>query len=137
MSVGAPLVLAGVVRAPGWTALRVLTLAAAVGMLAAMVLFVGHSLGTMTGSAVRSVPLDWQGPVGSSRAAVNVASRVARTPGVSEAVPAATAPFAGIEHVSATAGTIRAGAGSILAVPPHYLAHVDTFRFLRGSLRPR
>jgi putative ABC transport system permease protein len=136
VSVAAPLVLAGLVRARGWTALRVLTLAAAVGMLAAMVLFVGHSLGTMTGSAVRSVPLDWQGPVGSSRAAAGVASRVSRTPGVAEAVPTATAPFAGIEHVSRNVGTIRAGAGSILAVPPHYLAHIDTFRFLRGSLKP-
>src|SRR5436190_17222151 len=64
------------------------------------------------------------------------ARRVARQPGVAEAVPAATAPFARIEHVSPAVGTIRSGAGSILAVPPVYLAHLDTFRFLRGSLRP-
>jgi putative ABC transport system permease protein len=51
-------------------------------------------------------------------------------------VPTATAPFAGLEHASPTVGTIRAGAGSILAVPPGYLAHQQTFRFLRGSLRP-
>src|SRR5439155_11191767 len=81
-------------------------------------------------------PLDWQGPVASGRAATAVARRVARQPGVAEATPAATAPFAGIEHVSPVAGTIRSGAGAILAVPPRYLAHVDTFRFLRGSLRP-
>src|SRR5439155_12401070 len=67
--VAAPLAFAELVRVPGRTLLRVLTLAAAVGLLAAMVLFVGHSLGTMTGSAVRSVPVDWQGPVGSYRAA--------------------------------------------------------------------
>ena len=136
MRIAAPLALAELMRAPGRTALRVLTLAAAVGLLGAMVLFVGHSLGTMTGSAVRSVPLDWQGPVASSRAATAVARRVARQPGVAEAAPVATAPFAGIEHLSPTAGTIRSGAGTILAVPPNYLAHIDTFRFLRGSMRP-
>jgi hypothetical protein len=73
VKVAAPLVFAELVRAPGRTVLRVLTLAAAVGLLGAMVLFVGHSLGTMTGSAVRSVPLDWQGPVGSGHAAKAIA----------------------------------------------------------------
>ena len=135
MRIAAPLVLAELARGPGRTLLRVMTLAAAVGLLGAMVLFVGHSLGTMTGSAVRSVPLDWQGPVGSDRAAGAIARGVARQPGVAEAAPVATAPFAGIEHVS-PAGTIRSGAGAILAVPPGYLGHIDTFRFLRGSLRP-
>jgi hypothetical protein len=100
------------------------------------VLFVGHSLGTMTGSTVRSVPLDWQGPVASARAATVVAGRVGQQRGVAEAAPAATAPFYGIEHVSPTAGTIRSGAGAIFAVPAGYLAHIDTFRFLRGTLRP-
>lgn len=136
MRIAAPLALAELVRGPGRTALRVLTLAAAVGLLGAMVLFVGHSLGTMTGGAVRSVPLDWQGPVGSHQAAVSVAHRVARQPGVAEAAPVATAPFAGIEHVSPVTGAIRSGAGAILAVPPGYLTHLHTFRFLRGSLRP-
>ena len=136
MRAAAPLALADLLREPGRTLIRVLTLAAAVGLLGAMVLFVGHSLGAMTGSAVRTVPLDWQGPVASERAATAVARRVSRQPGVLEAVPVATAPFAGIEHVSPTAGTIRSGAGTILAVPPAYLTHIDTFRFLRGSLRP-
>ena len=136
MRIALPLALAELVRGPGRTLLRVLTLAAAVGLLGAMVLFVGHSLGAMTGSAVRSVPLDWQGPVASGRAATAVARRVARQPGVAEATPTATAPFAGIEHISPAAGTIRSGAGAILAVPPSYLAHIDTFRFLRGSMRP-
>ena len=135
MTALAHLALAGLVRAPGRTAVRTLTLAAAVALLGAMLLFVGHSLGTMTGSAVRSVPVDWQGPVGSYRAALRAAGGVARQPGVLEAAPAATAPFAGAEHRSPI-GTIRSGAGSILAVPPGYLAHIDTFRFLRGSLRP-
>jgi len=69
MRIAVPLALAELVRGPGRTLLRVLTLATAVGLLGAMVLFVGHSLGAMTGSAVRSVPLDWQGPVASGRAA--------------------------------------------------------------------
>jgi putative ABC transport system permease protein len=132
----APLALSELVRSPGRTLVRVLTLAAAVGLLAAMLLFVGHSLGTMTAAAARSVPLDWQGPVGSYRAATRVAAGASRQTGVAESVPAATAPFAGLEHASPTVGTIRSGAGSILAVPPGYLAHLQTFRFLRGSLRP-
>jgi putative ABC transport system permease protein len=136
VTVAAALTFRELVRAPGRTLLRVLTLAPSVGLLAAMLLFVGHSLGAMTGSAVRSVPLDWQGPVGSYQAATRVAARVARQPGVGEAAATATAPFAGVTHVSSTAGTIRSGAGSILAVPPGYLARVDTFRFLRGSLKP-
>ncbi len=100
-----------------------------------MLLFVGHSLRTMTASAVHSVPLDWQGPVGSAAAATRVAAGTARQPGVLAAAPVATAPFAGIEH-RAAAGTIRSGAGSILAVPPAYPDRFHTFRFLRGSLRP-
>jgi hypothetical protein len=136
MRTAATLALVELVRAPGRTLLRMVTLAGAVGLLGAMVLFVGHSLGTMTNSAVRSVALDWQGPIGSSRSAAAVARAVGRQPGVAEAVPVATAPFAGAEHVSPRAGTIRSGAGSILAVPPGYLTHIDTFRFLRGSLRP-
>jgi putative ABC transport system permease protein len=135
MKVAAPLALVGLARAPGRTLLRVLTLAAAVGLLAAMLLFVGHSLTTMTGSTVRSIPLDWQGPVTSYRAATSVAHSVRRQPGIAEALPTATAPFVGVEHASASAGTIRAGAGAILAVPPGYLAHINTFRLLRGSLR--
>jgi len=131
----APLALSDLVRSPWRTLVRVLTLAAAVGLLGAMLLFVGHSLGTMTRTAARSVPLDWQGPVGSYKAARRVAAGVAGQPGVAEAVPAATAPFAGLEHASPTAGTIRSGAGSILAVPTGYLAHLKTFRFLRGSMR--
>jgi putative ABC transport system permease protein len=136
MRIAATLVLADLVRAPGRALLRVLTLAAAVALLGAMVLFVGHSLATMTGGAVRSVPLDWQGPVGSARAASAVGSRVARQLGVTEAAPVATAPFAGLEHSAGAAGIYRSGAGAILAVPPAYAAHIHTFRFLNGSLQP-
>ncbi len=100
-----------------------------------MILFVGHSLRTMTSSATRSVPLDWQGPVNSYASAVHVAAGVKRQTGVQQASPTATAPFASIVH-QAPVGTIRSGAGSILAVPPGYLDHIRTFRFLRGSLKP-
>jgi putative ABC transport system permease protein len=136
VTLAAPFVLAELLRTPGRTIVRVLTLAAAVGLLGAMLLFIGHSLKTMTGGAVRSVPLDWQGPVGSYRAAERAAAGIRQQLGVAEAASVATAPFAGIEHTSRAVGTIRSGAGSILAVPPKYLTHLDTFRFLRGSLRP-
>ena len=134
MSGLARLALVGLVREPLRTAVRVLVLAAAVALIAAMILFVGHSLRTMTASATRSVPLDWQGPVGSRSAAVRVASAVARQPGVQQASPVATAPFASAVHEAAV-GTIRSGAGAVLAVPDGYLDHIRTFRFLRGSLR--
>ena len=96
----------GLVRTPLRTATRIVVLAVAAALLGAMLLFIGHSLRTMSASAVRSVPLDWQGPVGSYKAAGRVAAGVARQPGVSEAAPVATAPFAGIVH-TAPAGTIR------------------------------
>jgi putative ABC transport system permease protein len=133
--IAAPLALAALTRAPARTLVRVLTLAAAVASLAAMLLFVGHSLGTMTSSAVRSVPIDWQGPVAGYGAATAVAARVAAQPGVAAAYATATAPFAGVEHVSPSLGTIRAGSGAILAVPPTYLSHLPALRLLRGSLR--
>src|SRR5436305_1778213 len=47
----------GLVRSPGRTCVRVLTLAASCALLAAMLLFIGHSLRTMTGGAVRAVAL--------------------------------------------------------------------------------
>ena len=71
-------------------------LAAAVALLGAMLLFIGNSLRTMTASAVRTVPLDWQGPVGSCGAARQ--RRRDASPsrrGVAAAVPVATASFAG------------------------------------------
>jgi len=128
-------VVRGLVHAPGRALVRLLVLAAAAGLVAAMVLFVGHSLRTMTGGAVRSVPLDWQAPVSSAAAASRVAAVTSRDPAVVEAAPVATAPFAGIVH-RAPVGTIRAGAGALLAVPPGYTRSIRVFRFLRGGLRP-
>jgi putative ABC transport system permease protein len=135
VSAGLRLAAAGMVRAPGRTLVRLLVLASAVALLGAMLLFVGHSLRTMTGSAIRSVPLDWQGPVASYAQARNVAAGVARQHGIQQASAAATAPFAAASHTGA-AGVTNAGNGSILAVPPDYLSHIRTFRFLQGSLRP-
>ena len=127
--------LRGIVRAPFRTLVRVVALAAAVALLGSMLLFIGHSLRTMTSSAVRSVPLDWQGPVASYGQALEVAHAVAQQPGIQQASPAATAPFAGVSH-SGPGGTTNAGNGSLLAVPPDYLTHINTFRFLQGSLQP-
>jgi putative ABC transport system permease protein len=125
----------GLVRTPLRTVIRVVVLAAAVALLGAMIVFIGYSLRTMTASATRSVPLDWQGPVSSYQAALRTAAGVAHQPDVLQASAVATAPFAATEHQAAV-GTIRSGAGSILAVPPGYLRHFHTFRFLRGTLRP-
>src|SRR2546421_638479 len=135
MSALARLALVGLVRAPVRTLVRVLVLAAAVALIGAMILFVGQSLRTMTASATRSVPLDWQGPVGTYSAAARVAAAVARQPDVQQASALATAPFASIVHQAAV-GTIRSGSGAVLAVPPGYLDHIHSFRFLRGGLRP-
>ena len=129
------LALRGLLRAPGRSAARVVVLATAVALLGAMLIFIGHSLRTMTSSAVRSVPLDWQGPVGSYQAANGLAARIAKQPGTLEAAPVATAPFAETAHHAAV-GNIRSASGSILAVPPGYVAHIRTIRFLRGGLRP-
>ncbi len=121
-------------RTPLRTAVRVAVLLVSVALLGAMVLFIGSSLRTMTATTTRSVPLDWQGPVGSSSAAEHVAARVARQSGVAAAEPVATAPFAGAQHTS-PAGTIRAGAGYVVAVPPRYQSEFHTFRMLYGSLK--
>ena len=122
------------VRAPLRTAVRALVLAASAALLGAMVLFIGHSLRTMTGTAVRSVPLDWQGPVASADAAQRVAGRIAQLPGISAAQPVGTAPFAEASHRS-SAGLIRSGAGSALAAPPGYERRLHSFRLLHGALR--
>ncbi|MDX6547677.1 MAG: putative transport system permease protein [Gaiellales bacterium] len=122
-------------RTPGRTLLRVSVLATAVALLAAMLLFVTHSLTTMTATAVRSVPLDWQGPVASQQQAVTLAAATGRQPGLIQASATATAPFAGASHQAAT-GLVQSSSGSILAVPPDYLAHVHTIRFLRGGFKP-
>src|SRR5207253_2636683 len=79
------LALRGLARAPRRSAARVLVLAAGVALLGAMLIFSGHSLRTMTGSAVRSVPLGWRGPVGSYDAAFGLARGIAKQPGIVEA----------------------------------------------------
>ena len=134
MSGALRLATAGLTRAPARTALRLVVLAVATALIGAMLLFVGSSLRTMTGSAVRSVPLDWQGPVASQAQARRIASQVAAQPGILQASPVATAPFSAADHVTGT-GSVRTGVGSILAVPDDYLNHLATFRMLHGRLR--
>jgi putative ABC transport system permease protein len=130
-----PLALSRLGRRPAQTATQALVLAAAVALLGAMIIFVGHSLRTMTASVTRSVPLDLQGPVRSYPRARALATRISATPEIGSAAPAATAPFTGIGH-RGPAGITSAGSGSILAVPAGYSHRFATFRFLRGSLRP-
>jgi putative ABC transport system permease protein len=109
-------------------------LAAAVALLGAMILFIGHSLRSMTASVTRTVPLDLQGPVASAAEARSVASAVRHQPDIAQAAATATAPFAGISH-EGQAGVTSAGGGYALAVEPGYLRHFGTFRYLRGSLQ--
>jgi putative ABC transport system permease protein len=127
--------LAGIVRAPGRTLVRTVVLAAAVALLGSMLLFIGHSLRAMTGSAVRGVPLDWQGPVSSYRQAQSVAAGVAGQRGILQASATATAPFAAASH-SGPGGLTNAGGGAVLGIPLGYPAHIHTFRSLQGSLKP-
>ncbi|HEY1593629.1 MAG TPA: FtsX-like permease family protein [Solirubrobacteraceae bacterium] len=135
MRVAARLAIAGLLRSPGRAVTRILVLAAAVGLLGATLLFIGSSLRTMAGSTIRSVPLDWQGPVGSYRSAQRIAAEVARQRGVAGASAAATAPFSGVTH-SGSAGVSNAGAGSVLAVPPGYAQSFGVYRILDGRLAP-
>ena len=135
MSAAARFAASGLARAPGRSLVRVVVLAAAAALLGSMLLFVGHSLRTMTASTLRSVPLDWQAPVNSYAQDRHVAAAVAAQPGIAQASATATAPFAGASH-SGGAGVSRAGSGSILAVPPGYLSHIQTFRLLHGALQP-
>lgn len=127
--------LAAILRVPGRTLVRIVVLAAAVALLGSMLLFIGHSLRTITGSAIRGVPLDWQGPVSSYRQAQTVAVSVARQRGILQASATATVPFAAASHTG-PAGLTNAGSGAVLAIPSGYQAHIHTFRLLEGSLKP-
>src|SRR3954470_15480021 len=135
MTAAGRIALAGLVRTPGRTLLRIVVLAAATALLGGMILFVGNSLHQMSGSAVRSVPLDWQGPVASYAQDRAVASSVARQPGVAQASPTATAPLTSSTHTGA-GGRTSTGPGGVLGVPAGYQSHIATFRMLRGSLKP-
>src|SRR5437868_12807780 len=98
MSAATRITLAGLVRSPGRTLVRVLVLAAATALLGGMIVFVGNSLRQMSSSAVRSVPLDWQGPVGSYAQDRKVAAGVARQAAVAQASATAPAPLAASGH---------------------------------------
>src|SRR5207248_739655 len=109
----ARLALAGLVRAPGRTLLRLAVVTAAIALLAAMLLFIGNSLRSASASAVRQVPLDWQGPVSSAGQAQRVAGAVARQSGVLQASATATGPFTASTH-SGPAGRTTTSNGSVL-----------------------
>ena len=129
------LAVGALIAAPGRTAARIAVLGMAVAMLGAMLLFVGHSLQTMTGSAVRSVPLDWQGPVGSYQRDVQLARSVGAQRGIAHAYATATAPFAAAAH-RGPGGLTNSGSGALFAVDEGYLQGISTFRLLRGALQP-
>ncbi len=135
LAVHARLAFAGLVRSPGRSLLRGAVVAASVALLAAMLLFISDSLRSASASAVRAVPLDWQGSVQSYKQDLSVAHGVAKQAGVSQASPTATAPFAGATHIG-PAGHTATGSGSLLAVPPNYSNGIGTFRLLQGSLKP-
>jgi putative ABC transport system permease protein len=135
VSVSARLALASARRSPWQTLIRVLVLSAATALLGAMLLFVGNSLQTMGASAVRSVALDWQGPVSSYAADLRLASAVGQQTGIQQASATATAPLVDATH-SGPAGLTNTGAGAVLAVPPGYVNHLHTYRLLQGSLVP-
>jgi putative ABC transport system permease protein len=134
MSPSLTLALAGLRRRPARTSLRVVVVALAVGLLAAMILFIGNSLRTASAGALRQVPLDLQAPVTSLAKDRQAAAAVTRQPGVAYAAAAATAPFASAQH-SAHGLSSQTARGAVLAVPRDYSSHVHTFRMLRGSLR--
>src|SRR5437870_2547946 len=115
-------------RSPGRTLLRVSVLATAVALLAAMLLFVTHSLTTMTATAVRSVPLDWQGPVASQQQAVSLAAATGRQRGIIQSSATATAPFATTiapSYRAAPAGANSAVPGAQTGVQWQVQAQVD------------
>ena len=133
-AVGA-LAAAAALRSPWQTAIRILVLAAATALLGSMLLFVGSSLSTMTAGAVRSVALDWQGPVSTYAADRRLAAAVGRMSGIAQASATATAPLADATH-RGPAGVTSTGAGAVLAVPPGYRSHLHTFRMLQGGFAP-
>src|SRR5437762_9486061 len=107
------LALAGLVRNPAKTLLRISVVAIAVALLAGMLLFVGDSLRTASGTAVRDVPLDWQGPVASYGQAQRAVAAASRQPGVAQASATATAPFAAATHAG-SGGKTTTGKGAVL-----------------------
>ncbi len=127
--------LLGLLRAPGRGLVRIVTLATAVALLGAMLVFVSHSLRATTSNAVAAVSIAWQGPVGSYTAAQQVAAGTTRQTGVAVAMATATAPFASATNASAN-GTIHTGQGAVLAVPADYLTGFSTIRILQGSIIP-
>src|SRR5207244_7872621 len=124
--------IAGLVRTPGRTFVRVVVLAAATALLGGMLLFVGNSLREMSASAVRSVPLDWQGPVGSYAQAQQVAGGVGHQAGVIQSSAAATAPLSSSVHTGA-AGRNIAGSGDVLVAHVGYARDISSYFMLIGS----
>ena len=134
MSPAISLAVAGLRRRPARTTLRIAVVAIAVGLLAGMILFIGNSLRTASGSALREVPLDLQAPVTSFAKDQQVAAGLAKQPGVAYAAATATAPFTSAELSTGQLST-KTSQGAVLAVPRGYSSNIHTFRFLQGALQ--
>jgi putative ABC transport system permease protein len=89
----------------------------------------------MAAGTVRSVAIDWQGPVSSYSADARLAGEIGRMSGVQQASASATAPLADATH-HGPAGLTNTGAGGVLGVGPGYLNHLPAFRILQGRLEP-
>ena len=100
-----------------------------------MILFIGNSLRTASATALRQVPLDLQAPVTSFAKDQQVAAGVSRQPGVAYGGRGATAPFASAEHRARRIST-QTSQGRCSRSPAATRAHIQTFRFLQGSLQP-
>ncbi len=94
-------------------------IALAVALIAALGAFLAASQSTMTASALRSVPVDWQVEVQPGANPAEVLRQVAAAPEVTAALPV---QFAAVNGFQATVGgtTQTTGAGVVLGLPPDY-----------------
>ncbi len=137
MSAAARLALAGLVRAPGRTADRGSSCwRPRPRCSAAMLLFVGNSLQHDDGQRRAQRAAGLAGP-GRSLAASAAGRRRRRAPAGRPAGLGRRPPrrWPSGAPPARRARPARAAA-SVLAVPPDYLSHIQTFRMLQGALRP-
>ena len=81
--------------------------------------------------AQRAARLAGAGGVATRRRRRVAAGRRRASRASQQASPTATAPFAGVDHARRRRDHERRARGAILAVPPGYLRHIHTFRFLQ------
>ena len=131
----ARLALAGLVARPGRTVLRIVVVAAAIALLAAMLLFIGNSLRSASAAPCARCRWTWQGPVSSARRRSSAAQAVAKQPGVARPRRRRPRRSLSTEHRPGRQHDHRPK-GAVLAVPANYSHDIHTFRLLQGSLQP-